>query len=144
MDLMVLLYKLYHVMFISNSQCFLNHSVVCADIKLAKDVSSTCRCAALYTACVCKQLTASELSSDLCSRLVAPDIWASAAASASTAPLSSISLSADSLKYPMAATGTESRNLCTMKKWNHVNLWCLQIAWQHEMSFTPGSATALH
>lgn len=44
------------------------------------------------------KLTASELSRDLCSRLVAPEIWARAAASASTAPLSSISFSADSLK----------------------------------------------
>lgn len=62
------------------------------------------------------KLTASELSSDLCSRFVAPEIWARAAASASTAPLSSISFSADALKYPIAATGTESRNLLTVNK----------------------------
>lgn len=62
------------------------------------------------------KLTASELSSDLCSRLVAPEIWARAAASASTAPRSSISFSADALKYPIAVTGTESRNLNTIKK----------------------------
>lgn len=66
--------------------------------------------------CVAHKLTESELSSDLCSRLFAPDIWASAAANASTAPFSSISFSADFLKYSMAATGTESRNLNRRRK----------------------------
>lgn len=56
-------------------------------------------------------LTASELRSDLCSRLVAPDMCARAAASASTAPRSSTSFSAAVRKCSMAAGGTESRNL---------------------------------
>ena len=43
-------------------------------------------------------LTASEFMSDLCSRLVAPEMWAKAAAKASTAPLFSMRASADSRK----------------------------------------------
>lgn len=52
---------------------------------------------------------------------MAPEICARAAASASTAPLSSISFSADCLKYPIAVTGTESRNLDTRKRVSHDN-----------------------
>lgn len=43
---------------------------------------------------------------------VAPEMWARAAARASTAPFSSISFSADCLKWPMAVGGTESKSLC--------------------------------
>lgn len=43
---------------------------------------------------------------------VAPEMWARAAARASTAPFSSISFSADCLKWPIAVGGTESKSLC--------------------------------
>lgn len=56
-------------------------------------------------------ITACELIKERWSTDVAPDMWARAAARASTAPFSSISFSADCLKWLMAVGGTESKSL---------------------------------
>lgn len=77
-------------------------------------------CTNLYVVCCTCKLTASELSSDLCSRVLAPEMWARAAANASTAPLSSMSFSAEARKYPTASTGTESRNLDETREHNRM------------------------
>lgn len=47
---------------------------------------------------------------------VAPEIWARAAARALTGPFSCTSNRADSLKYSIAVSGTESRHLSNQRK----------------------------